>query len=103
MAVSAAIESNRGVNESSKRRSVVANVSYSAENHSNGYALDKALFGYQVEIESILFLEQDSGSSRQYKWDEANQTIRIYEESAGTYAEVTSALTEAIRVQAQGY
>lgn len=105
MAVTASIgrDGNQGVNESGNRRRIKAVISYVSETHSNGYALPKSLFGYQVVIESIVVLDGSPADSDMYKWDEANQTIRIYTESAGTFAELTSSLTRSITVEAIGY
>jgi len=100
MGVLASLESNEGVNESGNRRRVQALVAYSAEAHSNGYALDKSLFGYKREIESILFLSAGTLDSRIFKWDKGNQTIRIYVSNTG--AEVVAPLTENVRVEAKG-
>lgn len=103
MAVSAALEENRGVNESGNRRSVIALVSYVAEVHSNGYSLPKEIFGYKTHIESVLFLNADVSGTDFYKWDRANQTVRKFAEGAAVYVEVTSNLTEDIRIQVEGH
>ena len=106
MSVSASIESNYGVSGGGARRRVIALLNYSAEAYSSGYALAKELFGFKVQLESILFLSAGTGSERMYKWDKGNQSIRIYDEDGGgtsDFAEVTSALSEAIRVEAVGY
>ena len=104
MASSATIISNEGVNENGKRRRVIANVAFTAEAHSNGYAIDKtALFGFQASLESLVILDAGAASSDLWKYDAANSTVRKYAEGAAIYAEVTSNLTETIQVQAIGF
>ena len=103
MAVAAVLNENQGVNESGNRRRVKAVVTWTAETHSNGYSIPASLFGYKGEIEFLVVLDATPGDSDQYKWDEVNQTIRIYEENAGTYAEVVSSLTRSLTVEAIGW
>ena len=103
MALTAAIDSQRGVNESGNRKSVIATLSYVGETHSNGYALTKEIFGFQAVLESVVFLSATPADTDQYKWDPTNGTIRIYTEGGGTYAEETGSLTRDLLVQAEGY
>jgi len=100
MSVLATFAENFGYNESGKRRIVVANVAYTAEAHSNGYALDKKVLSFQAEIEGVLAIHLSAGDARLAKWDRANQTIRIYASGSGT--EEVAALTETIEVIAIG-
>jgi len=43
-------------------------------------------------IDSLDFVGGDAASTRTYKWDSVNQKIRIYVETAGTYAEMTGVI-----------
>jgi hypothetical protein len=100
MAVSAAINDSRGVNESGNRRRVSATVTYASEAHSNGYQLPKSLFGFNAEIEEVLAVNSSPSDANSYKYDKANETIRIYD-AAG--AEVTSSLSQDVEVVAEGW
>ncbi len=101
MSVLATFAENLGYNESGKRRMVVANVAYTAEAHSNGYALDKNVaLSFQAVVEAVLQITLSVSDARLAKWDRANQTIRIF--AADTGVEEVAALTETIEVVAIG-
>jgi len=100
MSVLATFTENFGYSESGKRRLVVAQVAYTAEAHSNGYALDKAKLSYQAQIATVLQIHLSAGDARLAKWDRANQTVRIF--AADTGVEETGALTETIEIVALG-
>jgi len=101
MTVAVTEQFNEGYNESGQRRLTKTAVAYTAEAHSNGYALDKTALGYRTVIEAVLAIYLSAGDARLAKWDEVNQTIRIY--AAGTGTEEVAALTETIEVVALGH
>lgn len=101
MSSTATVDSERGVNESGNRRRVRITLSYTAETHSNGYALDKALFGFNASIDEVVAFNSSPADADLYKYDRANGTIRIY--AAGTGTEVVSSLTRSLEVVAEGF
>ena len=64
----------------------------SASYPSGGILVDKGMMGCPRALKSLLFNDADAASTKIFKFDDANSKIRIYAESAGTYAEVSGAI-----------
>lgn len=82
---------------------VHASIAYSAEAYSSGLAVDKAKLGLPVVLQELLIESGTPGDANIYKYDASSEKIRIYEETAGSYAEVSGAQTVTVRVCAKGW
>lgn len=81
---------------------ISATVAYTAESYSSGLPLDKASLGCDVYIEWVLVTNNGPGI-RITSYDDSNGKLRVYAESAGTFAEVFGAQTFTVRVLAYGW
>ncbi len=85
------------------RFEVVADIAYSSEAYSSGVAVDKGQLGLPTVLESLVFVDAEDNTTRQFKFNPASEKIRAYAETASDYAEVSGTLTATLRVQAVGY
>lgn len=101
MAVSYAILSNDRLDEGKSR--VQARISYAAEAYSAGLPLSPADLGMAVNLESVFIESGEPALASIMKFDKSSNKIRIYKESAGTFAEVSGNQTLDVVVIATGW
>lgn len=78
-------------------------IAYTTEAYSSGLSFDKAQFGMPNSLEALSIVEAESNAGSIFKVDMANSKIRIYRESAGSYAEASGNQTVTISVFAIGW
>lgn len=81
---------------------VTATVAYAAEAYSSGLPLDKASLGCPDYIEAVIVSNNGPGI-RITTFDDSNGKLRVYAESAGTFAEASGNQTFTIKVLVYGY
>jgi len=93
-----------GFGESGRRKVAIGTIAYTAQAYSNGLAAPASLFGFTTVVESLIVISGTPANATQYKWDSANQTIRIYPDG-GTVADVeaSGAQTVSLVIQAIGW
>lgn len=91
------------INGGSGRREVQALVAFTAESYSAGLPIAKAKMGLPTVMESFQIVSATPGDTDQYKYDPATEKVRIYEEVADAYVEVSGNQTVSIVVKAIGW
>lgn len=97
-------QSANNVDGSSKRIARVVDIAFDgSEPYSSGVSIDKAKLGCPNVLESLEIIEAESDNARIYKFDAANEKLRVYAESADSYAEVGATPAETVRVKVVGW
>lgn len=101
MAVSYTILSNDRTDEGKSR--VQARISYAAEAYSAGLPVSGPSLGMATSLESLFVESAEANEATIIKFDKATNKIRIYEETTGTFAEVSGNQTLDVVVVATGW